>query len=116
MYAVAVFVLRSTTEICSPTAIKELRVVAPLPRTFVVQSAVAAALIYSTADVETSMFTMPDAPVKEISTTSFGEVSVGLLDNATVGTGPDGLVMVIPVPAVRPVTSPVPKDCHAAPS
>ena len=59
---------------------------------------------------------MPVDPAATISIVSFGDVKVALVDTAIVGTGPEALVIVIPAPAVRPVTSPVPNDCHAAPS
>jgi hypothetical protein len=76
-----VFVLRSTTEICSPTAINEFRVVVPLPRTFVVQFAVAAPVISSTDEVTTSISTVPAAPVPKIATVSFGYVRVCPVNN-----------------------------------
>ena len=58
----------------------------------------------------------PVAAVPEIVATSFGEVRVGFVAKAIVGTGPEALVIVIPAHAVKPVTSPVPNDCQVVPS
>ena len=62
------------------------------------------------------MLIAPVAAVPDIVATSLGELGLCFFDKEIGGTGQEELVIVIPVPAVKLVTFPVPNDCHAAPS